>query len=199
MKVLITYGRRPPYSCFGEHLVKAFRQAGHAAVLLCVRDRPWWGTVLKRLPAPWKRNWQWNSVEWANQLLVKAVARYRPDLVLEIEGDLFTPSTLQTITRKWGSTLGVWLVEGPFRDQPHAWLAEYNHIVSTSQVAVEQLHQAGFSHAEYLPLGTDPDWFCPLKKPDAQPRHALGFVGTYSPRRAMLLEAVSDLGVSIWG
>lgn len=125
MKVMITYARRAPYPPFGIHLAKAFRTLGCQAVLLCVRDRPRWGTVAKRVvPGRWKPRWQWNQVDWANALVLKASARYRPDFLIEVGGDVFTVETLRTIKRRWGTSLGVTLVEGPFPRGPSALLHE---------------------------------------------------------------------------
>ena len=200
MKVLVTYGRRRPYPPFGEHLVKAFRALGHPAELVCVRDRPWWSALQKRVvPRPWKTWGPWESAEWANRLLLKTAARYRPDVILETQGDLFTASTLQTIKRRWGTRLGVCLVEGPFRGAPPPVLTEYDRVVTTSAVQVEQLRRAGFRHAEYFPFATDPDWFRPPRNGQGSQLHALGFIGAHSTRREKFLEKASDLELSIWG
>ena len=200
MKVLVTYGQRPPYPPFGWQLAKAFRALGQTAIFLPLRDRPWWGTAIKRAaPRSWKRHWQWDQAEWANRLVLKAVARYRPDLLVEIEGDLFTCTTLQTIKRTWGTRLGVSLVEGPCGGKPPPALAEYERIVSTSRIAVEQLRHAGLSSVEYLPLATDPEWFRPSPKGFADQAYPVGFVGAYSPKRARVLESMIDLGLHFWG
>ena len=200
MKALITYGRRPPYPPFGWQLAKAFQSLGQTAVFLPVRDRPWWGTALKRtVPKPWKDHWRWDQVEWANRLVLKAVERYRPDLLIDVEGDLLTSSTLQTIKRKWGTRLGISLVEGPFRDKPYPVLAEYERIVSTSLVTVGQLRNAGLPQAEYLPFATDPEWFRPHPRGYAAQIYPMGFIGAYSPKRAQFLESVTDLGLRLWG
>ena len=200
MKVLVTYGQRRPYPPFGEHLVKAFRTLGHPSQLLCVRDRPWWSALQKRVvPRPWKTWGPWESAEWANRLLLKTVERCRPDLILETQGDLFTASTLQAIKRRWGARLGVSLVEGPFRDEPFPVLVEYDRIVTTSMVQVQQLHQAGFRHAEYLPFATDPEWFHPPREGARAQCHSLGFIGQYSPRREQFLEGAGGLDLSLWG
>ena len=71
MRILVTYGRRPPYPLFGVHLVEAFRAAGHAAMLLDVRDRPWWGALAKRALPGW-RAWQWDPFAWAQARLLTA-------------------------------------------------------------------------------------------------------------------------------
>ncbi len=197
MKVLITYGRRPPYPPHGEHLAKAFRNLGHTAVLLGVRDHPWWAKWRKRLLG--KKYWKWDAVEWANRQVFKTVEGYRPDMLIETEADLLTTATLRTIKRRWGTQLGLSLVEGPFRGEPPPVLREYDRIVSTSRVAVEQLRQVGFPHVEYLPFATDPTWFHPRRRESSRLFHPLGFIGAYAPRRAKFLEAVSDLGLSIWG
>ena len=198
MRVLVTYGRRRPYPPFGEHLVKAFRSSGHQAELLCVRDWPWWARFQKQLPRPWKMRW-WDHADWANRLLLGAVERYRPDLILETQGDLFTAATLQAIKRRWGTRLGASLVEGPFSGEPFPILAEYDRIVTTSVAQVQQLRRGGFRQAEYLPFATDPDWFHPARDGERAQRHAVGFIGAYSPRRAELLEGVTDLRPSLWG
>lgn len=198
MRILIPYGRRPPFPPLGLHLTKAFRSLGHDARLLCVRDRPLWGKYTKRFPSPWKERWQWDPVVWANRILLKTVEKWHPEVILDIEGDLLEVSTLRRIKRK-GTHLAVWLVEGPFPKGPSPTLFEYDIITSTSTTAVEQLRQAGLPQAAYLPFATDPEWFCPGRGRFARPRYPIGFIGAYSPRREELLERVVDLGLSLWG
>ncbi len=197
MKVLITYGRRPPYPPHGEHLTKAFRSLGHTAMMLGVRDHPWWAKWRKRLLG--KNYWKWDPIEWANRQVLKTVEEYRPDVLIETEADLLSVETLRTVKQRWGTRLGLSLVEGSFPGEPPPILREYDRIVSTSMVAVEQLRQAGFPSVEYLPFATDPTWFRPKGGAPPKHLHPLGFIGSYAPRRAKFLEAVSDLGLSIWG
>lgn len=199
MRIVITYGRRPPYSPFGLHLVNAFRACGQEARLLCIRDRPCWGKWVKRLPSPWKERWGWDQVAYANQLVLKVAEQVRPDMILEIGGDLFTPETLRMIKHRWGSWLGVWLVEGPVSEPSVEVLAEYDHIVSTSRVVVDHLHQAGLRSSAYLPFATDPDTFHPPRLHNGHQQRQIGFIGAYSPKRERFLHQVSDLGLCLWG
>lgn len=199
MRVLITYGRQQPYSPFGVHLTNAFRSLGHPTVLLCVRDRPWGGTCAKRLPRPWKIWGQWDPGKWAAQHLVKAVEDYRPHVVLELGGNLFHASTLGEIKRRFGARLVIWLSEGPLPDGPTPDVVEYDMVMSTSRVAVEQLQNAGLRSVAYLPFATDLTWFHPWQTPGLRSRYLIGFIGAYSPKRATFLEAVSDLGLNLWG
>lgn len=199
MKVLVTYGRRAPYPPLGVYLVNAFRQLGHQALLLPVRDRPWWGTCLKRLPSACKQRWRWDPLAWANQMTLRAIERYRPDALLEVEGDLFSRATLQLIKQRWGTRLAVWLVEGPLSRGIPSSLSAYDVVMSTSEIAVHQLQQGGIPQARYLPFATDPKWFhSPLTRSNRSPVN-IGFIGAYTPKRATYLEAVADLGLTIWG
>jgi spore maturation protein CgeB len=198
MRILITYGRRPPYPPFGAPMVEAFNALGHRAALLCVRDRPWWGAASKRLPEPWKSRWRWDPVASANDQLRHAARAFRPDALLEIGGDLFHAETLRLV-RAQGTLLAVWLTQGPFASLPPAVLAEYDLQGSNSQVAVEQLRRAGMSRAAYVPFATDPSWFRPSAAERPPTRPYVGFIGAYSPKRAAMLDAVNDLGLEIWG
>lgn len=199
MKVMITYGRRAPYPTFGWQMAKAFQQLGHTAIFLPVRDRPWWGTALKRvIPKRWKARWGWDQVAWANRLTLSAVERYRPALLIEVDGDLFSASTLQLIKRRWGTRLGVHLVEDQFREPPPPALFEYDWVASTSRIAVDYLRDAGISRAAYLPFATDPDWFRPSPRGYAAQVHPLSFIGAYSPKRVAMLESIADQ-LSLWG
>ncbi len=198
MRVLITYGRQEPHPPFGVQLTTAFRSLGHPAVLLCVRDRPWWGTCAKRLPQPWKTWWQWHPAQWAAQRLRKAVEAYRPEVILELGGNLFDAATLDAMSR-FGTRLSVWLTEGPLPDGPTSDLASYDVIMSTSRLAVEQLQKAGLRAVAYLPFATDLTWFHPAHTLALHPRSRIGFIGAYSPKRETFLEAIGDLGLNLWG
>ena len=101
MRILITYGRQLPYPTWGVHLTQAFEEAGHEALLLCVRDRPWWGTLAKRAPKPWKSWWRWDPVAWANEQLLRAAQRYRPEALLEFAGsDYFENDAIDLLLRR---------------------------------------------------------------------------------------------------
>lgn len=202
MRILITFGRQPPYPQIGADFTEAFRSLGHMARLLCVRDRPWWGTWAKRLPHPWKARWRWEPVSYANDLLLNTAKEYRADALIEIGGDLFTPQTLRTLKRRWGIWLSAWLVEGQVGRTPDPVLRDYDLVVSTSQVAMEQLRHAGFPAVGYLPFATNPRRFYPAQGGRGKARmsaNGLGFIGAYSPKREQVLAQVADLGLHIWG
>lgn len=65
---------------------------------------------------------------------------------------------------------------------------------------MQQLRQAGFHQAAYLPFATDPEWFHPPPpwRRGGRP-HAIGLVGAYAPRRAEFLKPVIGMGLRIWG
>ncbi|MBI4257208.1 glycosyltransferase [Candidatus Uhrbacteria bacterium] len=199
MNILITYGRKKPHPPFGTHLVRAFRTLGHHAVLLPVRDRPLWGTCVKRLPKPWKSHWEWKPKEFAIHKVFKAMDQARYDLLIELGGNLFTDSALHTIKKRSRMQVAAWLTEGPLKKELHIGLSAYDRIVSTSMVAVRQLHEMGFPEAAYLPFATDPDYFHPRSDSTTQAPLPLGQIGTFSEKRVRYLEPVSDLGLVIWG
>ncbi len=197
MRIVITYGQRPPYPPFGRHLAQAFRDLSHPSWLVCVRDRPWWGSVLKRLGRK-RIHRQWDQKTWAHAKLHQALLRYRPDGVLDIGGDLFESTALREMSRRFGNRFAVWLIEGPYRDA-HLPLAEYAAVASSSRATVRELCTQGLSSARYLPFATEPRWFRPAAwQPDYR-SHRVGFVGAGSRRRAAFFERISDFGLSIWG
>jgi|GEM_PF-3798548 len=198
MRILVTYGRERPYPPCGLHVVGALRAVGQQAALLCVRDHPWWVKATKRM-IPLRRLMPWDPVAWANDRLIQAARCYRPDVILDIGGEIFLRTTLQELRRCNGTRLAAWLVEGTKDLQLAGLLQEYDLLTSTSRGAIRQLSQTGVRHVQYLPFATEPRWFHPPTLVTAHRPFRVGFVGAYSARRTQFLESVSDLGLQLWG
>lgn len=130
--------------------------------------------------------------------LAAALRSARPDLVLVFKGETLEPEVLARVKPLAPARWVNW-----FPDSPH--LLElalriggaYDRLFLFDRSMVEAQRGLG-RRADYLAEGFDPAWCRPL--PDAgAARSRMAFVGSYEPLRAAALDAVRDLGLSVYG
>ncbi len=82
------------------------------------------------------------------------------------------------------------------------WIRKVDLLLSVSPVMVKRLVRSGFDNVEYLAHGVDTNYYCPISpSPEEKVRFGspVAFVGKPSERRAEYLEAIADLGLTVWG
>ena len=114
--------------------------------------------------------------------LLRAVLEFRPDCCLTLNHmGVDVEGVLMDLLARLQLPLASWFV-----DNPHLIIHLYTRCVSPWTALftwdsdnIPSLHAAGFEHVFYLPLGTDPERFCPGKERDAPAawRAAISFVG----------------------
>jgi hypothetical protein len=82
------------------------------------------------------------------------------------------------------------------------WIRKVDLLLSVSPVMAKRLVRSGFDNVEYLAHGVDTNYYSPVSpSPEEKVRFGspVAFVGRPSERRAEYLEAVADLGLTVWG
>ncbi len=130
--------------------------------------------------------------------LAQALRLQPPDLVLVFKGETLTPEIIDELRPRNRARWVNW-----FPDSPHLLDLSlqngraYDHcfIFDTSMV---DRHRGLGRRSDYLAEGCEPAYHRPLRDV-GKPQHPIVFVGSKEPLRAAALEAVSDLGLAIWG
>ncbi|MEW6075715.1 MAG: glycosyltransferase [Candidatus Omnitrophota bacterium] len=141
-----------------------------------------------------------------NQALLSLVSQERPDIVLVLCGENISAETLDSIRSKFSVPVANWFYDSLLVPARRALLSElpqhydYFFIIDTLEVLSQMPIKA--AHIVSLPLACDPDVHKPLTL-SAQERSFYGsdvaFVGTVTPERAKVLEALSGFNLKIWG
>lgn len=127
-----------------------------------------------------------------------AITRHRPDVVLVFKGATVTPDLIDQLRAGSRARWYNW-----FPDSPHLLDlslrigAAYDRIYIFDTSMAER-HRALGRDARYLAEGCEPAFHRPLPDP-AWRRVPIAFVGTNEPSRARALDAVVDLGLTVWG
>lgn len=130
--------------------------------------------------------------------LARAIRRQPPDLVLAFKGETLVPGIIENLRPLTRARWINW-----FPDSPHLLdlslengrAYDRTFIFDSSMV---DRHRALGRVSDYLAEGCEPAYHRALRDP-AGPEHPIAFVGSKEPLRAAALEAVSHLGVAIWG
>lgn len=139
----------------------------------------------------------------ANQALLATCRQFRPTLVLVLRGERITGQTIEALRRQGGIVVN-WTSDDPrgFRTPE---LAETFDPAFDAWFIAEPAFKPLFvrpRHLELLPMACDPEAHRPIALSERERRRwasRICFVGGQAPEREPFLEAVADLGLSIWG
>lgn len=146
-----------------------------------------WAANHQLLPKGWP---QW----LINQSLLYQVANFRPDYLLVIKGDTFTPKTISQINNQGIITINWfpdWLVSWHWV-KTHA--SSYTVFINSCYDTYEKLTQVGIKNY-YLPYAAP---VLRHRKKLAK-KYTVTFIGQHSPRRERYFREIADLGLQIWG
>lgn len=124
--------------------------------------------------------------------LRKAVADFRPDLLLILRGHHFEADFLAALEREFGVRTAAWWLYGP---ESHADMIpdvpRYNHYFSFYRTDVPGVH--------HLPALSVDRALYRAEGPREPFEHEIAFVGRHSERRDRIIAPLADLPISIWG
>lgn len=141
-------------------------------------------------------NTPWGNHNYRQKQLEKAVATFRPDLLLVIRGNSFDAKIIRRLKSRYAirHTAGWWVKDPRGTDEMREDARIYDHYFC--------IHRFGYGEGDnihYLPaLGVDRVLYRPLPGKKTC-RHEVVFVGGWSPRRQEMMEALLDLPVEIYG
>ena len=142
------------------------------------------------------RRTPWGNHNYRQRQLEKAVAAFRPDLLLVIRGNSFDAEVIRELKSRYAiqHTAGWWVKDPRAGNEMQEDARIYDHYFC--------IHRFGYDEKDnihYLPaLGVDRALYRPLSQEKTY-RHEVVFVGGWSPRRQEAMEKLLDLPVEIYG
>ena len=113
-------------------------------------------------------------------LFKNAIEQFRPDFILTINHLGFDQEGHMTGTlEKYKIPFASWFVDSPMLiiNHYHNNRSPLLALFMWDKDYVEPIKKLGFNFVEYLPLATDPSFFCPIKDHNKGPSGLVGFVG----------------------
>ncbi len=142
------------------------------------------------------RNTPWGNHNYRQQQLEKAVAAFRPDVLLVIRGNSFDAEVIRRLKDHYAirHTVGWWVKDPRAGNEMQQDARIYDHYFC--------IHRFGYEEKDnihYLPaLGVDRALYRPLPG-EKTCRHEVVFVGGWSARRQEFVEKLLDLPLEIYG
>lgn len=138
----------------------------------------------------------WENHNYRQRQLEKAVAAFRPEVLLVIRGNSFDPEVIRRLKDRYGirHTVGWWVKDPRSTNEMLEDSRIYDHYFC--------IHRFGYGEQDnirHLPaLGVDKAVYRPIPGEKSY-RHEVVFVGGWSRRRQEMMEALLDLPVEIYG
>lgn len=136
----------------------------------------------------------------------KVAAEFRPEVVLVIKGEAVDSSFMEEIRRNVGSRIALWYTDDPryYGTIIRRTIFCYDYVFTVSPKAVNTYRGMGIKNIQCIPVACDPNFHKEVALDDRVRRRYesdVVFVGTYSPRRARLVNALrkSGIGVKVYG
>lgn len=142
------------------------------------------------------RKTPWGNHNYRQRQLEKAVAAFRPDMLLVIRGNSFDSDLIRDLKSRYGirHTVGWWVKDPRTTNEMLEDSRIYDHYFC--------IHRFGYGEKDnihYLPaLGVDRVLYRPYPG-EKTFSHEVVFVGGWSPRRQEMMDALLDLPVEIYG
>jgi len=140
-----------------------------------------------------------------NEMLIEAVSEYKPDLLLVLLGENIQPQTIERINQAGVITVN-WVFDTllfPYRrDYLRNISYVYDYIFIIDSLDILKFIDIKAKHIESLPLGCFPRVHRRIDLSEEEFRKFgsdVAFVGTLSPERQKILEALRDFDLKIWG
>jgi hypothetical protein len=204
--VLLACGLHP--GGLGHSYERAFREIGSEvtvfdwAALLRRTSHLYGGRIAGRLLCRlWDRS--------VSETLIEAARASRPDVVLVLRGEQFSPETLRRVRGHCkalfnfnpDSAFGPDYASRRYRNLRSS-IPEYDCHFTWGRPLIPALREAGARRVEWLPFARDPDLHRPVEPTEDDRRRFssdVAFVGTWSRERQEGLDALDGLDLRVWG
>ncbi|MEM3833357.1 MAG: glycosyltransferase [Thermoprotei archaeon] len=142
---------------------------------------------------------------WLNKVNedIKEVAeKFRPDLVLSIKGEVVKPSTVEWIKRELNAKTALWYPDDPrfFNSLVRYIASTYDYVFTASERIIPAYKEFGCRNVHFLPFACEPTVHKKVKLNEEERRKYeadIVFVGTYTRRRAKLINALENAGIMV--
>jgi len=179
----------------GRDMGRAIAAAGHHVDFFDYDRGPVW---LRMVPRPlrtesWRRRW----LEHLNEALLRLVREERPDFFFSVKGVQIRPETIRAIGDLGVTTAGYWIDDPNDHERSLVNARGYRVYFTNDSGSVARYREEGVGRIHHLPSSADLETFHPL--PEAAPTADLSFVGTRTPYRERILEALQDFDLLVYG
>jgi spore maturation protein CgeB len=197
MKIVMVGYHNPNFINSIVYREKALKDLGHQLIAFDESAYIFPGRVRQALPIIQK----WD-LEKLNKRLIDLVKREKPDLCIVVGGHTILPSFVSKI-KGMKVPIALWTTDVPVHfENILACAPFYTHLFCAGSEAMDIFHEKGFENTTWLPFGCDADFHKPVtldSKEHKEYARDVVFVGSYYPNRAIILEAIADLNVGVWG
>ena len=155
---------------------------------------------LAKFYVPGFRSW---DIKRINQKLIDLVSNTKFELILFFKGENIFSETIRKIKEKSGAIMASWMADDPFcfKNIKNS-LMYYDYYFIWDSWYVNNLTSAGVKHAVYLPLYTIPEVYKRVDLTQEEMERfgsALAFVGTWQPKREVILSQLLNYDIKIYG
>lgn len=195
MKIFISGYHNPSYMTVTEYIERGSAALGHRIYAFDDRKHIFPGRLRRKITV-----FNRLSVGWINRSFCRAVAVFKPDIILVTGGTRILESTVRQIANQYKSVL--WTTDAPANFENIEKTAKlYDYVFCQGTEAIELLSKINVD-ARWLPMACDPNVHrtVPLSK-DNLCRYSsdIAFVGSLYQERANVLRTITDFDLGIWG
>jgi len=185
----------PPFAGLRVVLVAAFNRRYHRSGLALAAGLDALGCEVCRCEARERGLDRWLGRGLPARL--RAALRRGADVVLTFRGERLDPALVARLRPASRARWANWFPDDPHEHALSDRLAPaYDAFFTHDSASLPRYRRAG-ARAHYLPFGCDPSWARP--GPGGERVGPLVFVGSRDPLRERVLDAVTDLGLLVWG
>ncbi|MBN1527383.1 MAG: glycosyltransferase [Candidatus Omnitrophica bacterium] len=220
MKVLLaTPEDRATLGVIGGYCAGALKGLGHEVEIFDFRRRPYSRNaaisalkavarpLFPRAPSPYDMPVIKGTVDRKiNNALLEQARRFRPDILLVLFGENILPGTLETLRRELGTVSANWFYDTLLAPRRQGFIASvlpaYDHVFIVDSQEILKSVPLRCKRVATLPLACDPRIHRRVELAHDERAYYgsdIAFVGTVTPEREKVLEAVGDLDIKIWG
>ncbi len=194
----------PKDSFFTMPHVRALERMGYECITFDNRSSAlysnnWMRRLMRLLPSlRILKKW---SLDTTNKRLLRLVSSFEPWLVLSVKAENIYPKTIQAIRERGVITACFFIDFMDHWELIQRLATSYEYFFSQDHVVLERLRrELGLTNVFYMAHSAEP-----LADPCShrEYRYDIAFIGQYNsqqyPNREKYLQAVSDLGLHIWG
>ena len=203
MKILLI-NPQSPKDGLSDQFLQVLKETGND--ILYINERTFWlmPPGFRQIPFLWRHLRRIGFIRQRNKELLQkkilqAVDRFKPQLLIVVQGVSIETSTISAIAAK-GVITANWFFENQTTDFRKEWFKNiesvYDHLFTFDPIIARQ-GTHGRTKLHYLPVAVDPRLFENPQRPNSVP--TICFIGAHEERREKLLSRVADLGLEIYG
>jgi len=220
MKILLAAPQdKEVLGIIGGYCKKALERLGNEVLVFDFRQHPYpkgkftsclksrIRTLFPSMPSPYDVSIIKSLTEQKiNRMLFDCVYKFRPDILLVLLGENILPQTITKVSQDLGAITLNWFHDSLLLSYRRSFLENisgfYDYIFIVDSLEVLRNRDIQAKRIETLALGCDPEVHRRTAlSPEEIKKYGsdVAFVGTVTPEREKILEALADFNLKIWG